>query len=120
MRGALRATVLVGALGLALSGCGSARPGEPVGSWGTPTQGRPHLDITSDGSFAGTDGCNRMGGSWEASGDQVTFSEVFQTLMACPDVDTWLSGLATATVTADALVIRNDEGDEIGTLQRAG
>ena len=112
--------VLVGGLSLALPGCGATQDVEPGGSWGQDAQGQPHLELTSDGSFTGTDGCNRLGGSWEAEGDQVTFSGVFQTMMACEDVDTWLSGLASATVTSQFLVVRNEDGEEIGTLQRDG
>lgn len=122
MRTLLRASVVAFGV-LALGGCGSSSGStggvvDASGSWGQLDSGQPNLELVSDGSFTGTDGCNRLGGSWEADGAEVTFSDVFQTLMACDDVDTWLSGLSTATATADSLTVFDDAGTEIGTLGR--
>lgn len=118
--------MVIAALTLALSGCGAGSDGtgqgaiDPVGSWGQTDPGQPNLELDPDGSFTGTDGCNRLGGSWEADGNTVTFSHVFSTLMACEDIDTWLSALAAATVSPDSLLILDEDGKQIGTLERAG
>lgn len=118
----------IAALGvLALAGCGSGANSDsgstgasidPAGVWGQSDPGQPNLELMPDGSFTGTDGCNRMGGSWESDGAEVTFSDVFQTLMACDDVDTWLSALDTATASSDSLTVFDESGAEIGTLDR--
>ena len=110
-------------LALAVTGCGSgSEPSgqsmDPTGSWGQSDPGQPNLELESDGTFSGTDGCNRLGGSWKADGAEVVFSQVRTTLMACEDVDTWLSALATATVTSDALTVFDEGGAEIGSLAR--
>lgn len=41
------------------------------------------------------------------------------TMMFCEGVDTWLSQAHTGTVEGDTLTILNEQGDEIGTLERA-
>lgn len=38
-----------------------------------------------DGIIGGAGGCNQFGGSYEASGSNLTFSEIVSTLMACED-----------------------------------
>jgi hypothetical protein len=42
------------------------------------------------------------------------------TLMACEDVDAWLSRLASARVDGDRLVVLDSSGAQIGTLERTG
>lgn len=67
----------------------------------------------------GSDGCNRLFGSWTAGPDHVvTFSPVGSTRMACPGVDTWLSRMASAHVDGDALHVSDESDVAIGTLQR--
>ncbi len=66
----------------------------------------------------GTDGCNRLRGSWSDDGETITFSNVASTRMACPDVDTWLSALATGTIAGETLTVFDVSGTEIGTLER--
>lgn len=127
MRTLLRAAVVAAIGVLALAGCGSGSNTDsdsasaaidPSGAWGQSDPGQPNLVLDSDGSFTGTDGCNQMGGSWAADGAEVTFSDVRQTLMACQDVDTWLSALVTATATSDSLTVFDENGAEIGSLDR--
>ena len=92
---------LVAVLGLTLASCaGAAEPVEPAMSdpigttWrlesGT-SDGEPililgshpiTLSFTEDGA-GGTAACNGYGGSYSISGDTITFSELFQTEMAC-------------------------------------
>lgn len=106
-----------GAALLLLSAC-SGQQASPVGTWGEEGNGLPNLTLAEDGKLTGTDGCNRLMGSWEADGADVTFGQVATTMMACQDVDTWLSGLSTATVDGDVLRVSDADGTEIGTLTR--
>lgn len=91
----------------------------PIGTWGPDAAGLPRLDLMADGSFAGTDGCNRLFGLWSQEDQEVRFSGVGSTRMACVDVDTWLERLDSATVDGDLLRISNADGTEIGALERS-
>jgi copper homeostasis protein (lipoprotein) len=44
-----------------------------------------HVIFDSEGRFAGSDGCNRMFGSYTLEGEKIHFGRVGSTLMACPD-----------------------------------
>ncbi len=105
--------------GLTLSACSSddAAP-EAGGVWGQDVDGQPHLELGDDGSLAGNDGCNLLSGRWEQDGNTVQFNEVASTLRACPDVEVWMTGLASATVTEDTMSVLNEAGDTLGTLER--
>ncbi|MDQ2660953.1 MAG: META domain-containing protein [Actinomycetota bacterium] len=87
-------------------------------TWGVEEEGEPHLTFAEDGSVSGSDGCNRLAGSWNLSGDKIVTDNLATTLMACDGVDTWLSGFATAVVDGDRLVVNGTDGEEIGVLQR--
>lgn len=103
---------------LLLAGCsGQAQSAE--GTWGSDASGEPQLVLAADGSLSGTDGCNRLVGSWKEADGTVDFGEVASTMMACEGVDTWLSGLSTGTVDGNVLRIEDGAGTEIGTLERA-
>ena len=92
---------------------------EVEGTWGNPDNMRePSLNLGSDGRISGTDGCNRLMGSWTFEDGKVVFSEMGMTMMACPDVDQWLGGAVTAVPEADTLRIYDGAGTEIGTLTR--
>ncbi|MGK9147034.1 META domain-containing protein [Plantibacter flavus] len=122
---------------LALSGCASGADGGAgasttapaaesgdavgiVGVWGDPdTQDAPSLVFAEDGKVTGTDGCNRLMGSWTADGDTVEFAPLASTRMACEGVDTWLSLGASGTWTDTSLVVLDESGAEIGTLERS-
>jgi hypothetical protein len=41
------------------------------------------------------------------------------TLMACPDVDTWVRDAKSVKVDSDTLVVFDKSGSEIGTLTRS-
>lgn len=89
------------------------------GTWGNPDNMRePSLNLGSDGRISGTDGCNRLMGSWTFEDGKVLFSEMGMTMMACPDVDQWLGGAVTAVPEADTLRIYDGAGTEIGFLTR--
>ena len=119
----MRRTQILGAIAavLLLSSCaanGSA-PATPLGTWGEEKQGQPQLVIEDGGKVSGTDGCNRLIGSWADAGGVITFGTLSGTRMMCEEVDVWLGDAASATVDNDSLVIEDASGARIGTLQRA-
>lgn len=109
------AVVAVLLVGLA-TGCGAVSD-SPEGTW-TGAEGT-ELELSVEGMVTGTDGCNRVSGTWEQDGDAITFSGMVGTLMACADVDIWLSDPATATIEGNTMVVFNSEGSELGELQRS-
>ncbi|XPP26447.1 MAG: META domain-containing protein [Leucobacter sp.] len=112
----LLSVAAVAALGLTACSGGSA---SVVGVWGQPeAQGEPSLEFQDDGRYAGTDGCNRLMGSWTADGDSIDLGEMASTMMFCEGVDDWLNQGVTATLRGDTLVIADADGQEIGTLDR--
>jgi heat shock protein HslJ len=122
MRKVLGLTAVV-ALALALSGCASNPGGsgnDATGSWGkVDVQGEPSLDLAEGGKLSGTDGCNRLMGTWAQEDDTLKFSELASTMMACEGVDTWLNRATTATVSGSTLTLMGDGDVVIGTLERS-
>lgn len=108
------ATVLL--LTLLASGCGRTT-NSAIGTW-TDQEGEAELELSQEGEVSGTDGCNRLTGSWDQQGDTVTFHGLASTLMACPDTDVWLTNPATATVSGDTMTIYDADDDELGELSR--
>lgn len=106
------------ALLLALAGC-AAEASTAQGEWGSTAQGKPNLQLLEDGSLSGSDGCNRLVGQWSEADGTVEFTNVASTMMACENVDTWLSALATGEVDGGKLVVFNEDGDQIGELKEA-
>lgn len=104
-----------------LSGCAAAdSAATPAGVWGAaPDSGDAYLELTDDGSLAGSDGCNRLVGGWIAENETtITFTELGSTRMACEDVDTWLSEAASATLDGKIMTVLGASGDSIGTLTK--
>ncbi len=121
----LATTVLAACAGNA--GPDSPAAADPAGTWGdTSMTSEPSLVLSADGKLTGTDGCNRLTGSWNADehtgdhadGSPIAFADVASTRMMCQDVDTWLSNLATGTISGDTLTVFDKSGAEIGTLPR--
>ena len=93
--------------------------GAAAGTWGDPTDTtQPSLELEEDGTLTGTDGCNQLSGQWIENGVELTFENVASTMMACPDADTWLSGLDTASIDGSTMTVYDESGDELGTLER--
>lgn len=82
------------------------------------------------GSYAGSDGCNRIAGSYtfaRADGT-IDLGAMISTMMYCEGVDTWLSRARTARLTPNAdsdagadgsrLVFFDEAGAQIGSLSR--
>lgn len=114
----LTAAAACGALALALTGCASGEDAA-VGTWEAGDDTGASLTLEEDGTLSGTDGCNRLTGSWEADGDEVSFGKMASTMKACPDMDPWLAQAVTGTVSSDEMVVSDDDGDTLGTLQRS-
>ncbi len=82
------------------------------------------LTFNEDGTVTGNSGCNGLGGSYTVEGDQVTFSEVVMTLMACDDprmaeedaVQQVLTNTATFKIEGNTLTLTNN--DMVLTLMR--
>jgi len=113
----------VAVLAFALSGCATnagSSGNDATGTWGkVDVQGQPSLDLAEGGKLSGTDGCNRLTGTWTQEGDIVKFSELASTLMACEGVDTWLSRATSATVSGSTMTVKAADDITIGTLERA-
>jgi heat shock protein HslJ len=106
---------------LLLAGCaGSPSGAKVVGMWGSTSSGQPNLNIQNDGTFSGTDGCNRLSGQGQIDGDEITFGAIASTMMACEGVDEWLGKAATGNVSGDTMTVLDSGGSTIGTLQRSG
>lgn len=91
-----------------------------AGIWGDAAgTGAPYLELDDDGKLSGTDGCNRLIGTWKADGNDITFGELASTRMACEGVDAWLAGAVSATITDTTMTVIGADGSEIGALDRA-
>ena len=90
-----------------------------AGTWnGEGERNVPSLTLTEDGRLTGTDGCNRLTGTWTEKQGTVTFVDVASTAMYCEDVDAWLSTLSTATIGNSKMTVSDSSGTEIGTLTK--
>ncbi|MEC5192464.1 MULTISPECIES: META domain-containing protein [unclassified Arthrobacter] len=112
------ATLAAGLAVAALIGCSGPASASFTGAWGQTANGQPNLTIADDGSFQGTDGCNRLSGKGSMAGDVFTFGPIAATSMACSGVDPWLSLADTAKVEGSALVLYRNGGNRVGTLPR--
>lgn len=118
MKNRIKVLAVAGIALFALTSC-SASPVEATGTWGEEADGQPHLVLEEGGKLSGTDGCNRLSGEWGQDGDVVIFGEVAATMMACPDIDTWLMDLDSARIDGDTLLLSDASGAEIGSLTKA-
>ena len=115
---------------LTVSACAAKENGRSiVGSWkltaygpaDSPTPAVPDveaiLNFGTDGTLAGTTGCNQIGGEYRVEGDQITFGPIVSTLIACPDLqmaqeETMLQVLtdtASFKIEGDTLTITNND-----------
>jgi heat shock protein HslJ len=117
--GALGALAALALILSACAGTGGSSGESPVGQWNESSEeGSPELSLFEGGDVAGYDGCNQMDGTWEATDDGVEFGEFAATMMACEDVDDWLSGAASATISGDTMTVLDADGESIGTLEK--
>ncbi len=109
-------------LALCLTACGSSdspAASPPEGVWGTESEGQPWIDLGTDGSLSGSDGCNNLIGQWTEANGVVDFGAMGSTQMFCEGVDSWLSAAATATISGDKMTFTDARGDQIGVLTRS-
>ena len=74
------------------------------------------LTYNEDGTLTGNSGCNGFGGNYTVEGDQITFSEINSTLMACDDprmeqedaVHQVLTDTASFKIEGNTLTLTND------------
>ena len=78
--------------------------------------GREPFLVLQSGRIAGFDGCNRLVGAYEVSGEQLKFSRTAATLMACPNANPE-AALGTAL---DATVRFRIEGAHLELFDAAG
>lgn len=91
-----------------------------VGTWGDAADPRaPSLSLAADGALTGSDGCNRIIGTWAPHDGAIEFGDLATTRRACEGLDTWLSTADSATISGDTMTVYADDGAEIGTLERA-
>lgn len=125
-RAALVRIGLVVALGgAALAACSSSEdssgaalePSDVTGTWSqTDTEPPVDLELADDGTVSGSDGCNQLNGTWKIDGSEVQLGPFAATMMACDNVDTWLSAATSANVDGDEMTVFNEDHKEIGVL----
>jgi len=118
-------------MSMVISACSSKQTAPLTGTWKltaygpmeTPTpavtDAEAILTFDADGNVTGNGGCNSLGGKYKLDGDQITFSEITSTLMACDDermaqesaVTQVLSGTAKYEVADNTLTLTN--GDSV-------
>jgi len=88
---------------LILTACSSAGP-DIAGEWklvsygdaANPTPAIPTVDTSikfEDGQLGGNVGCNSFGGTYELSGDKITFTGIMSTLMFCEETSAQEQGV---------------------------
>ena len=89
---------------------------------------RASITFQDDGTISGSSGCNSFGGEYKVDGDQITFSGLASTLMACSDplmtqegtVFKVLDGTASHKIDGDTLTITKDGTALVFTTAEAG
>src|SRR5581483_5255856 len=89
-------------------------------------QQEPHIVLNrTSHRVSGSGGCNRIMGSYELSGDRITFSQIAGTMMACANgMDTEqaflkaLSQVKTWKIAAQRLELYNAAGQLVASLER--
>ena len=124
--------LLVLVIGLAISACTTKNETSSpslIGSWKLTSYSHADvltpavsgtdagLNFNDDGTLTGNSGCNGLGGNYKAEGDQVTFSDVVSTLMACDEARMAQEGAfhqvltetATFNIEGNTLTITNND-----------
>lgn len=119
----LCALAALGMLTVSACAAGEGASSSPEGVWGDPgTSTAPSLEFEggTSGEYHGTDGCNRIGGAYvQDESGVVDLGEMRTTLVLCEDIDDWLTHARTATITNDTMTFLDEEGTELGSLERA-
>ncbi|MGO3884986.1 MAG: META domain-containing protein [Mycetocola sp.] len=91
------------------------------GQWRSQDNPDVTLHLDADGALSGSDGCNRLIGSWEFVNGVVAWGDSLAgTRMFCPDVDVWLSNSVAAQPRGFGSWLRvlDSDGAQIGQLER--
>ena len=124
-------------LSLLISGCASRQAAPLERTWkltaygpkDTPTPAVTDAEATltfdGKGNVTGNGGCNSLGGTYKVDGNQITFSDVISTLMACDDermaqegaVTQVLSGTAGYAIEDNTLTLTDQDNVLIFTAQ---
>lgn len=86
------------------------------------------ITFNEDGTVSGNSGCNGFGGEYSVDGDQVKFTELVSTLIACEEplmtqegtVFKVLNDTASYTIDGDTLTITKDGSALVFTAAEAG
>lgn len=117
--------------------CSSAKP-EISGEWNlvsygdiaSPTSALPNVDTSikfENGQMSGNMGCNGFGGSYELSGDKITFNGIMSTMMYCEETSVQEQGVLGVfsdnlalqiQINADSLTITSADGNSVVNLAR--
>ena len=137
--------ISLGVVGCAQKTAGQLEPATPAGSssvegtyWKAielagkpvPTQDpkrEAHLQFQAGGHVSGSDGCNRLTGTYELNGDRVTFRQMAATQMACLNEDDVerqfrdaLQSATRLTVTGDRLELFGPTGTRLAAFTAGG
>jgi heat shock protein HslJ len=124
-----RNLIILALLGLIVAACASGGSTTLAGTWKltaygpkeSPSPAVPDAEATlsvgNDGTVGGNGGCNSLGGTYEVDGNQITFSDITSTLMACDDarmaqestVTKVLSGTAEYAIDGNTLTLTSDD-----------
>jgi heat shock protein HslJ len=120
-----------------LTACSSTSP-DIAGEWklvfygdvASPTSTLPDVDTSikfENGEMSGNVGCNGFGGSYELSGDKITFNGIMSTMMYCEETSAQEQGVLgvfsdnlalQVQVNADSLTITSADGNSVVNFSR--
>ena len=93
---------------------------------GSDSQREPNIFLSAENRITGSDGCNRMSGTYTLDGEKLTFGPMAGTRMACADVgeqaqafNEALTKVASYTVHSDQLELRDASGLVIARFKSA-
>lgn len=89
-----------------------------LGTWRSTENPDVFMEFVEGGEYSGSDGCNGFGGTYTVEDDALLLEPGLSTLIACPDVDTWLNRSVRATVSGDVLETYDASGSRLGSLTR--
>ncbi|WP_223626677.1 META domain-containing protein [Microbacterium sp. EST19A] len=91
---------------------------DPVGRWEADDDDTLYLELASDGTVVGNDGCNDLTGRWTQDADgEIDLDTTVTTTDVCPDVDTWLGRGRSADIIEDYMYVNGKAGSAIGGLE---
>src|SRR5699024_6360660 len=102
------------AMAFVLAGCGFVSM-TAKGTW-ADTSGDVVLTFTQEGLITGTDGCNKVEGTWEEHGKDVTMTMQIDEEHDCPDVDVWLVNPTSAVIDGNTMKVYGPNDTHLGDL----